>query len=110
MTAASHYRALYVEPGAVVGGGVSVLKIALAAKDRQFMTFEKRCSRTEMYTEAEPLLSCSAFSFFSPSSILFFLCSRQKCNMHNFVCSLRRISAPVISIIIATTNVVDFSV
>lgn len=76
------------------------------------MTFEKRVAEQKCAQRQETLLSCSAFSFFFFFFLQysFFLCSQQKCNMHNFVCSLRRISAPVISIIIATTDVIDFFV
>lgn len=64
MTAASHYRALYVEQGCR-------FMIGLTAKDRQFMALET-CSRTETCTEVETLLPCSAFFF----SILFYVHSR----------------------------------
>lgn len=61
------------------------------------------CSRTEMYTEAETLLSCSNFFQYS------FMCTtEQKYNMHNFVCSLQRPIVHVITIIIATSSVIGF--
>lgn len=89
MTAASHYRALYVEQGCR-------FKIGLTAKDRQFMALET-CSRTETYTKTETLLPCSAFF-----SVFFFMVIAERTfNMHNFVCLLQRPSAPVISFIIS---------
>lgn len=61
-----------------------------------------------MYTEAETLLSCSFFFFFFFFSIPFICAAEQKYNMHQFVCSLQRPSVPVISIIIAASNVICF--